>query len=62
MKKRNEYRLEKKTLIYDESIIGSYYLITVNTKFQDLNIQYTINVDKSIKTAQLFYKYEGETK
>ena len=54
-------RLEKKMLIYDESVIGGYYLITVNTKFQDLTIQYTINDDQSIKTAQLFYKYEGET-
>ena len=54
-------RIEKKTLIYDESVIGGYYLITVNTKFQDLTVQYTINDDESIKTAQLFYKYEGET-
>ena len=60
-KKERMDRLEKEILIYGESIKGSYYLITVNTKFPDLNIQYTIKVDKPIKTAQFFYKYEGET-
>ena len=60
-KKERMDRLEKEILIYGESIKGSYYWITVNTKFPDLNIQYTIKVDKPIKTAQFFYKYEGET-